>query len=290
MSKIAGSASATGATLLLLVICRALWLLHYGRSLKSVSTVFLDWDACIEALPHFEASPWGCVCGLPRHEPTNRWDLRSGGSMLPASVRIVESEEHGPSIAARRSFRKEDVVATHDALLVSPPPAGRAWNIPIRFSDAERGISSDRARDVDLHPGQYGFTIDCGDGKAQQHLFEGYMDLVPHIAVGEVKTDLFGLSTFASPFNMLTPVAACWQAPSLSVCDEVFEVDLASGKVLRYLIKMCAARDIRAGDLLKVGSYTSSSASFRIKIVCLPQLLAHLLSPTLPLAHLRRPI
>ena len=153
------------------------------RGAAAVPSVFLEWDACLEALPDFGASPWGCMCGLPRHAPSKRWDLRSESVLMPTSVQVAESEEHGPRIQTRRPIKKEQVIATHDALLISPPPAGRAWKIPIRVSEP---VGRSGSRDVDLHPAQYGLTVDCGDGKAPQHLFEGYMDLVPHSADDEV--------------------------------------------------------------------------------------------------------
>ena len=173
-----------------------------GDSMQTPATVFLHWDACLEAVPALDSSDWGCVCGLPRQQAGQQWDLRRGSALLPSAVRVHETLGKGPTAYAQRNFKENEEVARHDVFLISPPPRGRAWTIPVRLGGTTRAGSENRHAlhhdVVELHPAQYGLTVDCsGDsehegggggpsgGETDLHMFEGWVEFVHHISESE---------------------------------------------------------------------------------------------------------
>ena len=196
-----------------------------GGSAQTPATVFLHWDACLEAVPALDSSDWGCVCGLPRRQAGQQWDLRRGSALLPSAVRVHETLGKGPTAYAQRNFKEDEEIARHDVFLIAPPPRGRAWSIPVRLGGTTRAGSDKRHAlhhdVVKLHPAQYGLTVDCsGDSEhegggggpsgseADLHMFEGWVEFVHHISESEHETASVKVLAYVRQTDRCTPVHA----------------------------------------------------------------------------------
>ena len=191
-------------------------------SVGEPTKVLLSWDQCNDYFwPSGNAPDWGCLCKMAPTTPPALFDYRSTGPFAPTGVAVSrfdgkllkKAKRKDYALASRRAATKDEPVLTHDAFV---------FNRRLPKGERLRQVSAlvDGPRTLNLSLRSHGLPLECpnGEGGENTHYWEGIAEMINH-----------------SP-NATT-----------TVCAEAFEVVPAWQTVTRYIMQLCATRDLKPG-------------------------------------------
>ena len=202
----------------------AAWLLTALRSdnnrpiktgLRNITgPLLLTWDQCDEFFwPRGNAPAWGCVCRMRPIDIANAsYDFRTDGPQVPPGITLRAMRTKGSGLYSLREASRDDNVFTLEAFVLQRHSGADS------VSALVDGKHSKPFR-TELALNNHGLELqNCPGGGSNLHYFEGLAEMVNH------------------DYNATT-----------TVCSEIFEVDYESRQVLRYVLQLCATRDLKAG-------------------------------------------
>ena len=186
---------------------------------RNETPLLLTWDQCDDFFwPSGGAPDWGCVCKMrPIDTSQTTWDFRTDGPHMPPGItlrtigpRASNSVQRG--LFSKRAAKRDDNVFTLEGFALQRHDRDESV---VALADGKHRLA--RPLRLDLSLESHGLELNCPGGAAS-HYFEGVAEMINH------------------DYNAST-----------TVCAEIFEVDFKSREVRRYLLQLCATRDLAAG-------------------------------------------